>query len=73
MTEEAEDYTSSNSSGYTGTIAGEDVTAAFTNTRDGQVPTGVMLSILPGAALIALGGGAWLLIAAGKRKKNGEA
>ena len=73
VTEEAEDYKSSAPDGVTGTIAGEDVTAAFTNTRDGQVPTGVMLSILPGAVLIALGGGAWLLIAAGKRKKNGEA
>lgn len=52
--------------GDTGTIADADVTAAFTNTREGVIPTGVALATLPGT-LIVLGGIAYF---ASKKKED---
>ena len=54
ITEENEDYTVTKSND-SGTIASEDITAAFTNNRSGLVPTGVMLTIAPFAAILLIG------------------
>ena len=48
-----------------------DTTVAFTNTRNGMVPTGVVLSAASGLALIGIGGGA-ILFASRKRKEDEE-
>lgn len=37
-----------------GTIAAEDAYTGYTNTRDGLVPTGVMLTVIPGVVIVAL-------------------
>ncbi len=42
----------------------------YTNTRNGNVPTGVMLSVIPGVALLGIGGGA--IFAASRKKKEDE-
>lgn len=55
--------------GDTGTIADADVTAAFTNNREGVIPTGLVVSITGGAALIALAGAGMYL---NNRKKEEE-
>ena len=47
-----------------------DASVAFTNTRNGMVPTGVALSLLPGIALIGVGGG--FAVAASRKKKEDE-
>ena len=50
----------------TGTIS-NDVVLTFTNTKEGTVPTGVMLVVAPFAAIMAIGGvGAYAIM----RKKN---
>lgn len=70
VTEVAEDYTSEVTgeakSGQGGITA--DVTAAFTNTRDGVVPTGVILDSAPFILIIVLAAAALAFTAA--RKKN---
>lgn len=55
VTEDAENYTSSAPNGFTGTLD-ENLVCAFENTRNVDLPTGVVLSVLPGAALLAIGG-----------------
>ena len=42
-------------SANSGTIAGDDVALGFRNTRDGIVPTGIALSIMPYALLVIMG------------------
>lgn len=37
-----------------GTIASDDAYTGYTNTRDGLVPTGVMLTVIPGVVIVAL-------------------
>lgn len=54
VTEDAEDYKQS-STNASGTIASADVTAEFINTRDGLVPTGVLLTVAPFAAVMLIG------------------
>ena len=71
VTENAEDYKSSNPDGITGTIASDDVTAAFTNTRDGVIPTGVLLTVAPFAAIMAIGA-VGILVMVGKKRKRAE-
>ena len=80
VTEDAEDYRSTAKSGDTntgviGTIAGNGklATAGFTNTRNGVVPTGVMMAVAP-FAIITLCGctGAGVIIAGRKKKKKEE-
>lgn len=65
--EDPEDYKSDKTGNKVeGAIASADVTETFTNTRDGVVPTGVALSLLPGMGLlITAAAGAALL-----RKKS---
>ena len=69
--ENAEDYKSSNPNGITGTIASDDVTAAFTNTRDGVIPTGVLLTVAPFAAIMAVGA-VGIIVMVGKKRKRAE-
>ena len=76
--ENAEDYksTASGVSGYDkaatgviGTIAGTEkvVKTSFLNTRNGMIPTGVLLTAVPGIAIVAVALGGLLAV---KRKKN---
>ena len=69
--ENAEDYKSSNPNGITGTIASDDVTAAFTNTRSGVIPTGVLLTVAPFAAIMAVGA-VGIIVMVGKKRKRAE-
>ena len=43
----------------------------FSNEKTGSIPTGVLMSVLPGAAILALAGGGFVLIAR-KRKENSD-
>lgn len=54
-----------------GTLQG-DVTAAFINTRNGTVPTGLVMTVFP-FALIALLGGTGLIWYAVRKKRRGQA
>ena len=64
-------YTTTYSDGNgTGTIGTADVSVTVTNNKEGTVPTGVLLTIAPFAALMAVGGlGAVVIL---KRKKEEE-
>lgn len=75
VTEDAEDYKSAVKSGDTNsgvisTVTGTDkmATAGFTNTRDGIIPTGILMTIIPGIVII-LGGAAGLIILKTRKKK----
>lgn len=77
VTENAEDYKSAATAGKTnsgviGTAAGEGkvAEAGFTNSRDGIIPTGILLTVIPGIVIIA--GGAAGLIILKTRKRNRE-
>ena len=63
---------SAGTSTTTATVTDSDLTAdttiAFTNTRKGTIPTGVITSVLPGAAIAVLGIAGYAII----RKKNEE-
>lgn len=80
ITEDEEDYkkTASVVAGHTdattgviGTIAGENkaVKTSFQNQRDGIIPTGVAVAVLPGIALAGLGGAG---ILASRKKRDDE-
>ena len=83
VTEDAEDYTAThvidggnsvtgNSSGAL-TLTNADRTVAFTNTREGIIPTGVLLTIAPFAiGLLLFGALAVFLIARKKRRTEDE-
>ena len=69
ITEEYEDYTQTVEGTANGTIGTEDITVAYTNNRGGAVPTGVMLTIVPGVIIvgIAIVG---LIVFSRKKKEN---
>lgn len=69
VTETNEGYTQSPEGAIAGTIEDDDATAAFTNNKQGTIPTGVVLGTVSGIALLA--GGAFGIVAI-KRRKNGE-
>ena len=69
--ENAEDYKPTTPSNASGTIASADVTAAFTNTRDGVIPTGVLLTVAPFAAIMAVGA-VGIIVMVGKKRKRAE-
>jgi hypothetical protein len=76
VTENAEDYASAVTSGHTnsgviGTVAGANkmVTAGFTNTRNGVIPTGVVTALAGGLAVLGLGAGGLLVC---RKKKEDE-
>jgi hypothetical protein len=62
VTENAEDYkpTPAGITNYTdavnGTVAGTDLKTSYLNTRDGVIPTGVIMTVAPFAAVTLLGG-----------------
>lgn len=77
VTENKEDYSSAVKSGDTnsgviGTVAGSNkmATAGFTNTRDGIIPTGVLLTVIPGIVIILAGITGLILLKSRKRKHN---
>jgi len=51
-----------------GMIVGAAATAAFVNTKDGYVPTGVLLTVIPGAVLLGAGVIGFLVMS--RKKKN---
>ena len=69
VSEVSEGYTQDPVGAVSGTFDNESVSAAYTNSRGGTVPTGVMLGTVSGIVLLA--GGA-LGAAMIKRRKNGE-
>ena len=77
VTENAEDYksTAAGVDGYTdavnGTVASADIKTSYLNTRNGTIPTGVIMTVAPFAAVTLLGGaGAVTMIM--KKKKSEE-
>ena len=53
IVEDPEEYKSDKTdAAVSGTMADDDVTETFTNTRNGMIPTGVALSLLPGMSLL---------------------
>lgn len=56
-----------------GTIASKDLTTGYLNTRDGVIPTGVIMAIAPFAAVTLLGGaGAATMVMKSKKKEEDE-
>ena len=55
-----------------GTITGFDIYTGYTNTRNGIVPTGIILTAAPAAGALALGGGGIAAIVISKRRKDSE-
>ncbi|MBQ8974623.1 MAG: hypothetical protein IJ072_02730, partial [Oscillospiraceae bacterium] len=60
--------------GTSATVTDDDITAdttvAYTNTRSGVIPTGVILAVAPFAGVVALGGVGVVGIAAKNRRRN---
>lgn len=84
LTEAAEDYTSSNgiaaeiakggiahTDSVSGRIADTHVNTGFTNTRSGVIPTGVLLTVAPFAAIMAVGA-VGIIVMVGKKRKRAE-
>lgn len=63
------DNTSGGTFGKTGTVD-DDITAAFTNTKEGVIPTGVLLTIAPFAIGILLFGALIIFFIAKRRRNN---
>ena len=71
VVEVPEDYTCDQQSNTSETtIVSDDVAVTFTNTRAGTVPTGVILSVVPGILVVALASAGLILFS---RKKRSEA
>ena len=77
VTENAEDYksTAAGVDGYTdavnGTVVSTDLKTSYLNTRDGVIPTGVIMTVAPFAAVTLLGG-AGVVTMVMKKKKSSE-
>ena len=79
VTENAEDYKSTqgitaevsggdaHTDAVSGTIADANISTGYTNTRNGVIPTGVALSVMGGAVLLAIGAAGLIL---SKRKRT---
>ena len=78
VTENAEDYksTAAGVDGYTdatnGTVASADLKTSYLNTRDGVIPTGVIMTVAPFAAVTLLGGVGAVTMVMKKRKSSEE-
>lgn len=72
VTENAEDYKSevTSSDAASGNMAA-DRSVEYTNTRDGVVPTGIMLSIVPGIVIVGAAG-AGIAMSRKKKDEDGE-
>ena len=77
VSENPEDYksTAAGVTGYTdavsGTIASTDLKTSYLNTRNGVIPTGVLLTVAPFAAIMAIGA-VGILVMVGKKRKRAE-
>lgn len=77
VTENAEDYksTAAGVTDYTdaanGTVVSTDLKTSYLNTRDGVIPTGVIMTVAPFAAVTLLGG-AGVVTMVMKKKKSSE-
>lgn len=73
VTEDAEDYKSTASAvtGFadptTGTMAA-DVNTSYLNTRDGVIPTGIVMTVIPGVAIVLAGIAGATMLGKSKRK-----
>lgn len=78
VTENAEDYksTAAGVTDYTdatnGTVVSTDLKTSFLNTRDGVIPTGVIMTVAPFAAVTLLGGVGAVTMVMKKRKSSEE-
>ena len=78
VTENKEDYKSTPAgvTGYAdavdGTIVSTDLKTSYLNTRDGVIPTGVIMTVAPFAAVTLLGGFGAATIAMKKKKRDDE-
>ena len=78
VTENAEDYksTAAGVDGYTdatnGTVASADLKTSYLNTRDGVIPTGVIMTVAPFAAVTLLGGAGAVTMVMKKKKSEEE-
>ena len=83
LTENKEDYVSANgiaasiarggeahTDAQSGTIASADIKTGFTNTRNGIVPTGILLAAAPAAGTVALGIAGLAVIVAGRKRRD---
>lgn len=55
-----------------GTIASKDLTTGYLNTRDGVIPTGVIMAVAPFAVVTLLGGAGVVTMVMKKNKKEEE-
>ena len=53
-----------------GTIVADDIFTGYTNTRDGIIPTGVLMSVAPFAGIIGVGGVGAAAVLLGKKKSE---
>lgn len=83
VTENAEDYKSTpadaieTGTGYrgdatSGTVASENIGTGYLNTRDGVIPTGVIMTVAPFAAVTLLGGAGAVTMVMKKKKSKEE-
>lgn len=78
VTENAEDYksTAAGVTDYTdatnGTVVSTDLKTSYLNTRDGVIPTGVIMTVAPFAAVTLLGGVGVVTMVMKKRKSSEE-
>ena len=78
VTENAEDYKSTVAGvdGYkdatNGTVASTDLKTSYLNTRDGVIPTGVIMAVAPFAAVTLLGGAGAVTMVMKKKKSSEE-
>lgn len=82
VTENAEDYKSTpadaidNAEGRgdatSGTVASKDIYTGYLNTRDGVIPTGVIMTVAPFAAVTLLGGAGAVTMVMKKKKSEEE-
>lgn len=82
VTENAEDYksTPADATNYvegrgdatSGTVASKDIYTGYVNTRDGVIPTGVIMTVAPFAAVTLLGGAGAVTMVMKKKKSEEE-
>ena len=82
VTENAEDYKSTPADAIdnterrgdatSGTIASKDIVTGYLNTRDGVIPTGVIMTVAPFAAVTLLGGAGAVTMVMKKKKSEEE-
>lgn len=69
VTEEPEEYVSTPADGVEGKITDKDIETGYTNDRSGVIPTGVILSMIPGIILAVIAA-AGLIVLLRKKKES---